>query len=400
MTAFYGAPYTSPAYFIPLLIAILPMAILLLKGRRLPIYEGVFTVFFLYLCFRGFGWKSGVALILYVVWQLAWAKGYEAHRRRANGRAFFYVSIASALLPLLATKIFPIFEKGASHWTFLGISYLTFRTLQVIFEMRDGTIKSIRIVDYLRFLLFFPTISSGPIDRYRRFEGDLRGSPTPEVYIRLLTKGTHAIFMGMLYKFIIGYLLSLILDLAGDYAADLNQMSLWLPIYMYAYTLYLFFDFAGYSLFAVGVANLMGYDIPVNFKLPFLSRNMKDFWNRWHMSLSFWFRDFVYMRLLLTLTKRKVFRSRVLTSNLCYYCLFLLMGLWHGFTWYYIAYGLYHATIICLNDAWLRFKKKHGERIPSNRLTAALSIFITFHAACFSFLIFSGFFDTYLKTGG
>ena len=115
------------------------------------------------------------------------------------------------------------------------------------------------------------------------------------------------------------------------------------------------------------------------------------------MTLSFWFRDYVYMRLMFTLLKKKVFKSRIVASNVGYFGLFLLMGLWHGLTWYYIVYGIYHALLICINDAWLRYKKKHKEKFPSNRWTHALAIFITFNAVCFSFLIFSGFLDTLIK---
>ena len=164
--------------------------------------------------------------------------------------------------------------------------------------------------------------------------------------------------------------------------------------YMYVYSMYLFFDFAGYSLFAVGTSYLMGYDTPMNFNKPFLSWNIKEFWNRWHMTLSFWFRDYIYMRLMFTLIKKKVFKSRIVASNVGYFALFVIMGVWHGLTWYYLVYGLYHAGLICLTDAWLRFKKKHKEKIPSNKLTHGLAIFLTFNAVCFSFLIFSGFLDT------
>ena len=115
------------------------------------------------------------------------------------------------------------------------------------------------------------------------------------------------------------------------------------------------------------------------------------------MSLSFWFRDYVYMRLMFTLIKKKVFKSRIVASNIGYFALFLIMGVWHGLTWYYLVYGLFHATAICLNDAWLRFKKKHQKQLPSNHLTKGLAIFITFHTVCFSLLIFSGFFDTLIQ---
>ena len=387
-----GIPYGNPAYFIPLVLALLPMILgLLAFRRRLPIYEALFSLAFLGLCFGGLGLKQTGALCFYVIWQLALAKFWLRSRARTNRSATFYGTIAASLLPLIVMKITPLATGTPSILEFLGISFLTFRSLQVLIEVRDDLIKSLPVRDYLRFLLFFPALSSGPIDRYRRFVKELHEEPEPGGYVHLLTKGIHHIFMGLLYKFVLGYIFSFGLGYLENYALALHGSPFWTPAYMYAYSLYLFFDFAGYSRFAVGVGNLMGYDLPENFNKPFLSHNIKDFWNRWHMSLSFWFRDYVYMRLLFVFTKKKVFKSRLVSSNVCYLCLFLLMGVWHGLTWYYVAYGLYHALLICLTDAWLRFKKKHKARLPSGRLTLALSVFLTFHAVCFSFLIFSGF---------
>lgn len=164
--------------------------------------------------------------------------------------------------------------------------------------------------------------------------------------------------------------------------------------YMYVYSMDLFFDFAGYSLFAVGISYLMGIKTPVNFNQPFKSKNIKDFWNRWHMTLSFWFRDYIFMRLVFFFMKHKVFKSRVTTANVCYVINMLIMGFWHGETWFYITYGLFHGCALVINDTWLRFKKKHQDVIPHNKLTELFAIFLTFNVVCFSFLIFSGFLNT------
>ena len=168
---------------------------------------------------------------------------------------------------------------------------------------------------------------------------------------------------------------------------------------MYVFGLDLFFDFAGYSMFALAASNLMGIKSPINFDKPFISRDLKEFWNRWHMSLSFWFRDFVFMRLVMVLMRNKVFKNRNTTSNVAYVINMMVIGFWHGVTWYYIAYGIFHGIGLGINDAWLRKKKtinkerkKAGlEPLPENKWTKALGIFITFNTVMLSFLIFSGF---------
>lgn len=250
-------------------------------------------------------------------------------------------------------------------------------------------------------MLFFPTITSGPIDRYRRFQQDDVAVPARADYLTLVNQGIIRIFQGFVYKFIIGYVFGTLMlphvahhVLANRGAFFGTGLSWSLVAYMYVYSLYLFFDFAGYSLFAVGVSNLMGVKTPMNFNAPFKSQNIKDFWNRWHMSLSFWFRDFVFMRFTFFVMKHRLVKNRIRVSQLAYLVNFLIMGFWHGVTWYYIVYGLFHATAIIINDIWLRFKKRHGTQLPHNRWTQALAVCITFNVVCFSFLIFSGELNT------
>ncbi|MTD41403.1 D-alanyl-lipoteichoic acid biosynthesis protein DltB [Erwinia sp. CPCC 100877] len=391
----YMIPYANPIYFLYLLMGLAPMIVtLLLKGKRWGWYQALVTLFFLYMSFGGTDWKQGAALIVYVIWQTVLVWFYFHYRQKHNTSWVFYLFVFLAIMPLFLVKVTPFLAGHSSFFGFLGISYLTFKSVQMIMETRDGLIKEYNLFRYVQFLLFFPTISSGPIDRYRRFKKDVEQPPTPAQYIDLLAKGIHNFFLGFLYKFIIGYYFGqVMLPFAGKVALKTGGISWELVAYMYIYSMYLFFDFAGYSLFAVGTSYLMGYDTPVNFNKPFLSWNIKEFWNRWHMTLSFWFRDYVYMRLMFTLIKKKVFKSRIVASNVGYFALFLLMGVWHGLTWYYLVYGLYHAALICLTDAWLRFKKKHKERIPSNKFTHAFAVFLTFNAVCISFLIFSGFLD-------
>ncbi|MEG0285742.1 MULTISPECIES: D-alanyl-lipoteichoic acid biosynthesis protein DltB [Vagococcus] len=393
------SPYEKPFYFILLGILFIPSILMSLQGKRAYWYQNFLTVFFLWVSFAGPNLNQGYALIGYIIWQCLLTKTYFTYRQKDNKSGWFYLSIFLSLIPMFIMKIGPL--TGSDNYQifyFLGYSYLTFKSVQVIMEIRDGMIKDYKTTDYIQFLLFFPTISSGPIDRYRRFLKDMKNPPSKEKYTEMLGTGIHYIFLGFLYKFLIGYVLgSHLLPLVQQFALSPSGVVLGTLGYMYVYSMYLFFDFAGYSLFAVGTSYLLGYETPINFNKPFLSPNIKEFWNRWHMSLSFWFRDYVYMRLMFTLMKKKVFKSRIVASNIGYLALFLIMGVWHGITWYYIVYGIFHATLIIVNDAWLRYKKKHKDKLPSNRWTNALGIFITFNAVCFSFLIFSGFLDTLIK---
>ncbi|MFD1125792.1 D-alanyl-lipoteichoic acid biosynthesis protein DltB [Lentilactobacillus raoultii] len=397
-------PYGDPTYFIWLIAALLPLMVGLFYGHRFKGYQTLISLFFLVLTFGGPNWQTGIALVAYVVYQVLLVFGYSYYRQRresSNKGWVFVLAVVLAIAPLIVVKITPAVQSGKqSIIGFLGISYLTFKVVQTIMETRDGIIKDYHPILFAQFLLFFPTISSGPIDRYRRFINDYQKVPTQEDYLDLVQKGVWYIFMGFLYKFILAYIFGTVLLPKIQFDALMAHGFSWYVIgYMYVYSMDLFFDFAGYSLFAVGISCFMGIKTPMNFNYPFKSKNIKEFWNRWHMTLSFWFRDYIFMRLVFFLMKHRVFKSRIVTANVCYIINMLVMGFWHGETWYYILYGFLHGCALVTNDAWLRYKKKHQAKIPHNKVTELIAIFITFNFVCFTFLIFSGFLDTLFFKG-
>ncbi|CAJ1189674.1 D-alanyl-lipoteichoic acid biosynthesis protein DltB [Companilactobacillus paralimentarius] len=390
-------PYSSPHYFIYLMLLLLPIMIGLWFGKRFRVYDFIATVIILIITFFGGNMSQGISLIFYVLYEMLLVFTYLSYRKKHNNFWIFTSYVVLAIIPLVFVKLDPLLKNQTiSLFAFLGISYLTFKAVEIIMEIRDGVIKDIKPYEFVRFLLFFPTISSGPIDRFRRFQKDVMNVPSRDEYVELLHSGVNKLMQGLLYKFIIGYffgtlLLPKIQILTLSYKGQTPLGLSWaLVAYMYVYSMYLFFDFAGYSLFAVAISNFMGVKTPMNFRAPFKSHNIKDFWNRWHITLSFWFRDFIYMRLMFTVIKHKWLKNRVTIANVGYITLFLIMGFWHGETWYYIVYGIFHACAMITNDAWLRYKKKHRKQIPSNKFTEAFAIFLTFNVVCFSFMIFSG----------
>lgn len=379
-------PYSSFLFFIILGILLVPTMVLGIMGKRLRYYNLFVSIVVLALIFSES--KAGfLSLIAFTIFQVLLIKGYIAYRKNKNSSLVFYVTSFLSILPLILCKVLPFFQID-NLVGFLGISYVTFRAVQIVIETRDRLIKEqIPIYQLVYFMLFYPTISSGPIDRFRRFQKDEEKVWTPDEYKELLYKGINKIFQGFLYKFIIGYCINtyFIMNLhhiaGGPFSNHL--------LYMYSYSLYLFFDFAGYTAFAVGVSYIMGIKSPENFNKPFISRNIKDFWNRWHMSLSFWFRDYVFMRFVLLMKKKKWIQNKMLVSNLGYILLFLLMGVWHGLQIQYIVYGIYHGLIMSGYNIFETWNKKH-KRWKAGKLTTVISIVITFHVVCFGFYLFSG----------
>ena len=285
-------------------------------------------------------------------------------------------------LPLVLVKVLAVFK--ISGLGFLGISYMTFKLIQIIIEIYDGLIeKPMGPLDYVHFLLFFPALSSGPIDRSRRFIEDWKKQRTKDEYLDLAGTGLFRLVLGLFYKLVISGMV--FQQMTSIRYKDFS----FFVIYMYLYTAYLFFDFAGYSLMAVGASNVLGIETPMNFNIPFISVDIKDFWNRWHITLSTWLRDFVFSRIVMRFMRKKIFKKRLTTAMVAYMINMTFMGFWHGITLNYIAYGFYHGILMAAFE-WYQKKSKFYKKNKNKTWYKVISWLITMHLVMFGFLIFSG----------
>ena len=285
-------------------------------------------------------------------------------------------------LPLVLVKVLAVFK--ISGLGFLGISYMTFKLIQIIIEIYDGLIeKPMGPLDYVHFLLFFPALSSGPIDRSRRFLEDWKKQRTKDEYLELAGTGLFRLVLGLFYKLVISGMV--FQQMTSIRYKDFS----FFVIYMYLYTAYLFFDFAGYSLMAVGASNILGIETPMNFNIPFISVDIKDFWNRWHITLSTWLRDFVFSRIVMRFMRKKIFKKRLTTAMVAYMINMTFMGFWHGITLNYIAYGFYHGILMAAFE-WYQKKSKFYKKNKNKTWYKVISWLITMHLVMFGFLIFSG----------
>lgn len=320
----------------------------------------------------------------YALFQWLLAGAFLWARPRARTRWPYRAALALGLLPLAAAKFVPLLSPG-TQFGYLGISYVTFRSLDVIFGIQDRLITALPPGQFLAYLFFFPTISAGPVDRYRRFAEDWKRPADRGRFLEDLDGAVHRVFTGFLYKFI----LAALVDRYWLQPAAAGHGFLATVSYMYAYSFYLFFDFAGYSAFAIAFSYLLGVRTPENFDRPFLARNIRDFWNRWNIGLSFWFRDHVYMRFVMAATKGKWFKGKVTASYLGFLLGFGLMGLWHGTAVHFLIYGVYHAALQVGYDVFSRWNKR-TRLCGDGPLWRLAGVAVTFHLVCFGFLIFSG----------
>lgn len=302
----------------------------------------------------------------------------------------FLAACALTCAPLVCAKVSGVF--GGSLLGFLGISYVTFKALQVVIEVHDGLIDraGLAAFDWLYFMLFFPQFSSGPIDRSRRFAADARAVLPRDEYAGLLARGVLLILAGAVYKVVLAAICYRLYTPApiGDGGALVELAKQAKDAY--AYGLYLFFDFQGYSLMAMGASYCLGVRCPRNFRAPFAALDMIDFWNRWHITLSTWFRDFVFMRFTRLAMRRRLFGGgRLAIAQVGFVVDMLVMGLWHGLAPRYVAYGLYHGLLLAGTEAvqkrsglWRRWRDRPWFR--------ALRWFVTLQLVMLGLAIFSG----------
>ena len=380
--------YTDPAFFVLLAAAVVPAVVLGCLEKPLARYGFAVSVVFLALLFSK-DLHGMAAFGFYLALATATTMLYSRACRRGNPpRAAYPLAMACVIAPLVIYKIGAVFD--ANLLGFLGISYITFKAVQVIIEIHDGLIKELSLFEYLYALVFFPSFTSGPILRSRAFSEDVRRVLARADYLAMLRRGVAQFIVGAFYKFVCSSVFSIAMwfipKALGEHSAlaiAAGQVGS-----AYAYGLYLFFDFAGYSLMAIGIGSVLGINVPANFRAPFVAVDIKDFWNRWHITLSFWLRDFVFMRVVRIIRRRKLVKSRVTASCIGYMCNMGLMGVWHGITPNYIAYGLYHGLLLSLNEVYSKteFHKRHKD----SRVYKACSWFVTMNLVFFGFALFSG----------
>jgi len=364
-------------FFLLLFVVLLIGFVLNYFGKRKDYY-----ILSLSILFAGAIYGKSKAMVVYLLAFIIYQYFLVFIAQKMDSKRLKPLVILS-ILPLVVNKVFALTQLHLL--AFIGISYMSFKTIQIMLEISDGLIKEkISVKDYLQFLLFFPTVSSGPIDRSRRFLKEINEVMPRKDYLELAGDGIYRIVLGLLYKVVLStyvYQILLALSNTGTVVYSIK--------YMYLYTLYLFFDFAGYSLMAVGSSNILGIQTPMNFNKPFLSIDIKDFWTRWHITLSTWLRDFVFSRVLMQVIRKKWFKNRLHNAAYAYMVNMLVMGFWHGISVSYIAYGFYHGVLMSGFEIYQKkstFYKKHKNKTWYK----LMSWFVTMNLVMVGFFIFSG----------
>lgn len=274
----------------------------------------------------------------------------------------------------------------------IGISYLAFRTSRLVLEVRNGTVKRPGFFEYFNFSFFLPTMQVGPINSYanyrRGFESAPLEIPMGRAALRILVGFVKYQFLGSLCNR---------LTYSGLLMDDHYHHWIDLPVAILFFYLYLYCNFSGFCDMAIGVAGLIGIPVPENFDYPFAARNIRDFWNRWHITLSQYMRDVAFAPI------SKFFARLLGPENvnhaiaLTIVVVFLLIGVWHGVGWNFAAYGAVHALGVVTNHYYTIWLKKRLGRdgfkaYNANPWIHAVAVVMTFCYCATSLILFANTF--------
>jgi len=359
---------TRYIFFDPFLTAALPPNIY--QYSILLIAITAITLFFSFLS-RRFAWTLSITTILFIA---------------------ILIVLKSPTLSLQTSIFFrelanrPSESASALDLRWLGYSYIAFRLIHVLRDKQTGRLPELSLPEFGTYVVFFPTLAAGPIDRAERFIKDLQKEFTLN-QDELLQAGQR-IVIGLFKKFVIADMLALIA--LNDALAIQARTTGWMWIHLYAYTFQIYFDFSGYTDIAIGIGRLVGIKLPENFISPYTKPNLTQFWNNWHMTLTQWFRSYFFnpFNRWMRGYKKIPMWVMILIGQLS---TMVLIGLWHGITWNFILWGAWHGLGLFIQNRWSDFMKTRSKSI-NPRVQQALQIggvLLTFHFVALGWVFFA-----------
>ena len=320
-----------------------------------------------------------------------WLSTSEGRRRRT----LLTLSIATNLGILCAFKYAGFFAEGLVDLLSpfgisprpltlqvvlpVGISFYTFQTLSYtidIYRRRIGPTRN--LLDFALFVAFFPQLVAGPIERARRLLPQI--TQPRRIDLLGLREGIWLVLWGLFKKVVIADNFAALVD--AVYAPEANPEAAELLLATYAFAIQIYCDFSGYSDIARGIGRILGFDLMLNFRLPYFAKNPADFWNRWHISLSTWLRDYLYIPLGGNREGRaRTYQNLMITM--------LLGGLWHGAAWNFVVWGAYHGALLVAHRAGRSLLTDLAPVTASGqRLWRAGTTILTLHLVCLGWVFF------------
>jgi D-alanyl-lipoteichoic acid acyltransferase DltB (MBOAT superfamily) len=269
----------------------------------------------------------------------------------------------------------------------LGFSYIAFRLLHTIRDRLSGRLPVVSLTEYMVYVIFFPALTAGPIDRIERFVGDLR-RPLALTSDDIGESGKRLLF-GLFKKFAIADLLAMV-ALNATNALQVHSAG-WAWVLLYAFALQIYFDFSGYTDIAIGLGRLLGISLPENFNAPYLKPNLTQFWNNWHMTLTQWFRAYFFNPVTRVLRSGKKSLPIPVIIFFTQLATMVLIGLWHGVTLNFVAWGMWHGLGLFVHNRWSELTRAHFTAL-SSRWQSVLNVgglLLTFNFVALGWVFFA-----------
>ena len=376
----------------PFIFAFLPLALagFFVLGRRNPLLAATWLTL-ASLCFYGW-WNPRYVVLLALSMGFNYRAGLALAQSRSRRVLTFAVVANMALLAYYKYANFFVENLGAAlqtQWSLgeiilpLGISFFTFTQIAFLVDAYQGKVREVSFVHYALFVTYFPHLIAGPILHHAEMMPQFARREIYSPNAANLAAGVTLFVLGLAKKVLvadeIGSYVAPFFDAARS-GAPLTFLEAWCGAL--AYTFQLYFDFSGYSDMAVGLSLMFGVRLPVNFHSPYKALNIVDFWRRWHMTLSRFLRDYLYVPLG---GNRKGPARRYVNLLLT----MLLGGLWHGAGWTFVLWGALHGGYLCVNHGWRALRVQLGHDLArSTRWGRALACGVTFAAVVVAWVVF------------
>jgi alginate O-acetyltransferase complex protein AlgI len=347
-------------------------------------------------------WKPVYGLLIFGLTLVNYLMGWLISKTTERRKLVLIAAIAINLITLAFFKYTYFFRDLASsigsgigahvppiEWKIilpLGISFFVFEFIHYVVDVYRGSKPIKSFWDFALFASFFPTQIAGPIKRYQDFmpqiAPDVGGrADKSRPYMDMVQQSVYWIILGLIKKVLFADNLGVVVHSAFEHPELLSSLDLWLAVYAFAFQIY--FDFSGYTDIARGSALLLGFKVPPNFNLPYLSSSISEFWKRWHMSLSTWLRDYLYIPLGGNKGNRFfTYRNLMLTM--------ILGGIWHGAAVHFAIWGFYQGLLLVAHKEFKHWTDKVTwfYQMKQSQIFHLFSIVLTFHAVCLGWVFF------------
>lgn len=354
-----------------------------IKEEQLRKLRQIFLLIASYVFYGWWDWRFCILMLL-----LTYVSYLSANKiAKENGCIKFY-KFLGIIVPLLVLCIFKYFNffidsfcslfgiQGYSALNIIlpvGISFYTFQSMSYTIDVIRKDVKPSGFLDVALYVAFFPQLVAGPIVKAQEFIPQLKENRN--ISLKNLETGIQIFLIGLFKKLVVADNVAVFVDQVFDKPGAFHSITIILAVISYSIQIY--FDFSGYSDMAVGVAKCIGYDFKRNFNIPYISKNVSEFWKRWHISLSTWLQEYLYI----PLGGNRKGKARTYLNLMA---TMVIGGLWHGASWNFVIWGALHGLALCIHKMYKSLRKTKGE----NAVTKIFSVIFTYIFVCLCWVPF------------